>query len=280
MDIKLESIRRPMNSKRMCEDDWPGPGGPARVRGSRTRLTAEVLLLFAVFPPLGGCVSYSAFKDARALDPGAFRLDVAPGATVVRPRSGLVAYERQYELPRVGDLANAYFAFELQARYGIARGLDLGLKTGGTNLELNSTLQLVRRETFDVALAPALQYALGTNGDDEGWEMFLVKLPVLIDFRFGPGGDHALVFGPTIAQAIGSGNGRNSNYKPDALFIAGTVGFSFKVGVARFVPEIALYTPLTGGAVALPGSTLRVSPDLGVGKPVIVQAGLAFSFGK
>jgi hypothetical protein len=249
------------------------------VQGSRIWLTAEVLFLFAVLPPLSGCVSYSVLKDARTLDPGAFRFDFAVGRTVIRPRSGATAYERR-QSSGVGELAKDSFALELQARYGISRGFDVGLKTGMTNLELNSTMQLVRRDAFDVALAPAVQYALGSNGDDEGWETLLFKLPVLIDFRFGQGGEHALVLGPTVAIEVGSGNAKNSGYKLAALFAGGTVGVSFKLGMARIMPEIAIYTPLSGQGVALQGSAVRVSPDVGPGAPVIVQAGLAFSFGK
>jgi len=253
-------------------------GIPARVQGSRIWLTAEFLFLFAFFPPLSGCVSYSLLKDARALDPGAFRLDVAGGGSVIVPRSGATP-----DAPRpsfdVGN-ANDLFAFELQARYGIARGWDIGLKTGLTNLELNSTVQLVRRKAFDVALAPAVQYAFGSNGDDRGWGTYLFKMPMPIDFRFGQGGEHALVFAPTIAKALGSGNGKNSGYNVDTLFAGGTVGVSFKLGPLRLIPEIAIYTPLAGHGVALQGYAVRISPDVGLGMPVIVQAGLAFSFGK
>lgn len=172
-------------------------------------------------------------------------------------------------------------SLEVQARYGIAKSLDVGLKTGLTNLELNSTVQLVRREAFDVALAPAVQYAFGTNADDEGWDTVLFKLPVLIDFRFGQEGEHALVFGPTIAKAVGSGNNKNRGYNIDALFAGGTVGVSLRMGPRiRIMPEIALYTPLAGHGVPLQGYSVRISPDVGLGTPVIVQAGLAFSFGK
>jgi hypothetical protein len=249
-------------------------------QGSRIWLTAQVLFLFAVFPPLSGCVSYSVLKDARALDPGAFQFDVAAGRSVIRPRSGATAFAGR-ESSGIGEQTMDFPALELQARYGIERSLDIGLKTGLTNLELNSTVQLVRREASDVALAPAVQYAFSTNGDDEGWGTYLFKVPVLIDFRFGRGGEHALVFGPTIAQAVGSGNSKNSGYDVDALFAGGTIGVSFKLGpTIRVMPEIAIYTPLAGHGVALQGYALRVSPDVGLGKPVIVQAGLALSSGK
>ena len=256
-------------------------GIPARVRGSRSGLTAKVLFLFAVLPPLSGCVSYSTFKDARPLEPGAFRFDVAAGETVTRPRSGATAYARRQQYPGgPSELAKDSFALELQARYGLARGFDVGLKTGLTNLELNSTMQLVGREAFDVALAPAVQYALGTNGDDEGWQTLLFKLPLLIDLRFGQGGEHALVFGPTVAIASGSAQGKSSGSDVAALFAGGTVGFSFRLGLLRLIPQIAIYTPLAGRGVALQGYAVRVSPDVGPGAPVIVQGGLALSFGK
>ncbi len=64
------------------------------------------------------------------------------------------------------------------------------------------------------------------------------------------------------------------------LFAGGTVGLSLQVAKAiRLFPEIAIYTPLAGHGVALPGDVVRVSPDVAPGTPVILQAGLGVAFG-
>jgi hypothetical protein len=232
------------------------------------RLIPAVVIVFAV-----GCASYSSMKEARTLDPGALRVDVVGGATTARPVSGATAFPGGGR-PNPGDTteqANITPGLEAQVRYGLVQGFDLGLKTSLSSLELNGTVQLMRAEHFDIALAPAIQGALGTNGDDEGWQMVLAKLALLGDARFGASGKHAVVIGPTLAKAWGSGVSKNSGYALDALFAGGTLGVSFEVTRGlRLFPEIAIYTPLTGHGVALPGDVVRVTPDVGPGRPVLV----------
>jgi hypothetical protein len=71
---------------------------------------------------------------------------------------------------------------------------------------------------------------------------------------------------------------KNSGYALDALFAGGTLGVSFEVvrGL-RIFPEIAIYTPLTGHGVALPGDVVRVTPDVGLGRPVLVKIAVGVS---
>ncbi len=243
--------------------------------GTLHRLTPTVVLALAL-----GCASYSSMKEARTVDPGAFRVDVVGGATTARPVSGATAFLGGSR-PSPGDTteqARLTPGLEAQVRYGLAQGFDLGVKTSLSSLELNATVQLVRGKRFDVALAPAVQGALGSNGDDEGWQMALAKLALLGDARFGAFGQHAVVVGPTVAKAWGSGMSKNSGYALDALFAGGTLGVSLEVvrGL-RIFPEIAIYTPLMGHGVALPGDVVRVSPDVGPGRPVLVQIAVGVS---
>lgn len=229
-----------------------------------------------------GCVSYSSFKEARTLDPGVIRVDVAANVTMARPTSGATAFLRgarpaPYD---TSEQASVLRGLEAQVRHGVLPGLDIGAKTSISSLELNATVQLARRDCFDVALAPAVQLAAGANFDDEGWEMWLVKLPLLADVRFGRAGQHAVVFGPALAKSWGAGTSKNSGYTVDALFAGGTIGVSLEVArILCLFPEIAIYTPLAGHGVALPGYVVRVSPDVGPGTPVLLQAALGIAFG-
>ena len=238
--------------------------------------------LLVALGSLAGCVSYSSYKEARALEPGSIRFDVVPTLTIARPKIGATAFlngsrpspndttEQPHDTPGV----------EVQLRYGIARGFDLGVKGSLSSVEANATIEVLRGRSFGVALAPAAQIALGTNFDDEGWEIALFKLPVLLGIRFGDDGRNALVLGPTLAKSVGGGTMKNSGYPADALFAGATIGLSLQAGSSfRVFPEIAIYTPLSGHGVALPGHIVRVSPDIGPGKPVIFQAGIGFSFG-
>ena len=122
---------------------------------------APARLLLAGICSAFGCASYSSLKEARALEPGAVRVDLAGGAITALPRSGATAYLRGARpSPRDdSEMAQTKPAFELQVRYGIANGFDVGLKTNLSSLELNSTVQLVRGARFDLALAPAIQAA-------------------------------------------------------------------------------------------------------------------------
>jgi hypothetical protein len=229
-----------------------------------------------------GCASYSSMKEARTVNLGAIRVDVVGGATTARPASGATAFLGGRR-PSPGDTteqARVLPGLEAQVRYGLAQGLDFGVKTSLTSVELNATVQLVRGERFDLALAPAVQGAFGSNGDDEGWQMALAKLALLGDARFGDAGRHAVVVGPALAKAWGGGTNKNSGYALDALFAGGTLGVSLEVAHGfRLFPEIAIYTPLRGRGVALPGHVVRVSPDVGPGTPVIVQAALGVAMG-
>lgn len=229
-----------------------------------------------------GCASYSSLKEARTIDPGGVRVDVAAGATTARPVSGATAFlNGSRPSPRdTSEQASVYRGIEAQARLGIVEGFDFGVKTSLSSLELNATVQLVRGKRFDLALAPAIQGALGGNGDDEGWQMALAKLALLGDARFGAFGQHAVVIGPALAKAWGSGTQKNSGYDIDALFAGGTLGVSLEVARGlRLFPEIAIYTPLNGSGVALPGNVVRVSPDVGPGRPVLVQMAVGVGIG-
>jgi hypothetical protein len=52
------------------------------------------LLLAATTTLTLGCASYSSFKEARTLDPGVIRVDVAANVTMARPTSGATAFLR------------------------------------------------------------------------------------------------------------------------------------------------------------------------------------------
>lgn len=231
---------------------------------------------------VSGCASYSSLKEARTVDPGVLRVDVAGAGITARPVSGATAFLNGARPSPTDTTEQARLSpgLEAQVRYGLTEWLDLGVKTTLSSVEVNGTIQVFRGNRFDVALAPALQGAVGSNGDDEAWEMALAKLTLLGDARFGAFGQHAVVIGPTLAREWGSGMGKNSGYAPDALFAGGTLGVSMEVTRGlRVFPEIAVYTPLRGSGVALPGYVLRVSPDVGPGRPVLVQLviGMAMS---
>lgn len=226
---------------------------------------APARLLLAGICCAFGCASYSSFKEARALEPSAFRVDVAGTVITALPASGATAYLRGARPFPTDDsqMAKTKPALELQVRYGIARGFDLGLKTNLSSLELNGTVEIVRGARFDLALAPVIRVDSYSFNiiiiHDEGWRMTTLKLPLLADIRFGSAGQHALIFGPAIARAWGTGTDRNSGYSIGAVLAGGTVGLSLANGPDfRIFPEVAIYTTVAGHGIALPGGALRV----------------------
>ena len=65
----------------------------------------------------------------------------------------------------------------------------------------------------------------------------------------------------------GAGRARTRGTPWIALFGGGTLGVSLELARGfRVLPEIAIYTPLHGRGVGLPGDVVRVPPDVGRGR--------------
>jgi hypothetical protein len=220
-----------------------------------------------------GCVSYSSLKTARALAPGTWRADVAAGARWTIPRSGLTAFDPTS--PPSEDAKDGP-ELEFQVRHGIISGVDVGLKSNGASAELNTTFEIDRTPRWGLAVAPAIQVASGSNLDDEGWNLAVFKLPVLVGLRLGR---HEIVVGPTLLVTSGRGTAKN-HVDPDAVLAGGTAGFSFAAAQwMRIHAEVAIFTPVAGDALAIDHAYVRIAPDVGVGRPVLIGASLGFSFG-
>jgi hypothetical protein len=241
-------------------------------------LLAAVLALAA---HTAGCsVSYSSLKTARALPPGSWRLDLAPGGRATAPLAGTGARDHRPEERPAVERSPALPAFELQVRRGMVRGVDLGLKTNGLGLELNATIEIARGERWCLALAPAVQETVSTNLDDEGWQLTALKLPVLVGWRFGSAHQHEVVVGPAVMGTIGSPLMGNGHVHPNALLGGGTVGTSIALTPSlRVFVELAGYTPLVAEGVPAELGTIRMAPDVGPGRPVVLQLGAGLSIG-
>jgi hypothetical protein len=205
----------------------------------RTVLLATLIGVLSI-----GCVSFSSFKTARALRPGEVQALVAIETTVADTGNAQ---------PSGGDGWRQPLGYiEGGARFGVARGLDLGFKLIVSSdlflprnlidfvssvgpLQLNSTVQLVKTTHFDLALAPAADFNVP-------WPVpiMAVHLPLLMGLTFGEG---QLVLGPAFIQGIilGSTSGLSVGSGLARPLVGSTLGYSFKLGVTRVMPEVAIF---------------------------------------
>jgi hypothetical protein len=251
------------------------------LRGEIARLAGNTLSVLAAVALSSGCTSLSSFKEAHPIDRGAVRFDAALSGAGAAPVRGATAFlgGRRPSANDSSENAKSALQLQLQLRFGAFPGADVGLKTNLSSIELNSTIQLLRGASFELAFAPALQAGIGSNLDDEGWSINVIKLPILTGFRFGDGGRHELVLGPTVARMWGRGTAKNEPYGVSAWLAGGTVGISFESGFGRVMPEVAVFSTVGGSAVALTPDIVRVWPDVSAGSPILYQAGVAFAFG-
>ena len=214
-------------------------------------------------------MSYSSMRTARAVDPGKWRLDVAP-SFVGAPRTAVAAKA------------------DVGIRVGVVDRVDVGLRLQGIGGEGSLTVQPVRSNSVDVAVAPSVGYTITANFDDEETKIAFAKLPVLVGFDFGDASEHQVVLGPTL---VGLASDASGNLGSDGLGTGtfttllggGSLGVSFAITSRfRLLPEIDLFTPLAGkglpvGSAATP--QMIESPNVAFGRPFLVQVAVGLSFG-
>ncbi|HKD38668.1 MAG TPA: hypothetical protein VKB87_00110 [Myxococcaceae bacterium] len=210
------------------------------------------------------CATYTNIKTARALDPGTFQFNAAVGAQ------------------RAGSTRSFVPSGEIGARYGVVRGFDIGLTLTTFTAEANATVQLVRSDDFDLALAPAISRGLTSNFDDEGVTITMAKLPLLIGVNLGNQKQHQIVLGPTAIGQWDDGTGKvMGSYH--ALLLGGTAAVSVAVADNfRILPLVAVFVPVSGTGIPSMGAItpqMVLVPDASGNRPVIFQGGLGFSFG-
>ncbi len=204
---------------------------------------------------LAACPSFAPLKTARALDQGEYQLTVA-GA-------GVGGLNGQVQ-PQV----------EIAARFGVAKGFDLGGTLFVWGAELDSTIQLIKGGVFDLALGPSVSYfqinADSPDGEPNAltYNAVPVLFPVLCGINFGNA--QQFVFGPEVAAytLIGGDGG-----PLEIVYLGGTLGFSISVvrDVFRITPQINVLEAVAGPTVTTNYATLGDGP--------LYQFAVGFSFG-
>jgi hypothetical protein len=205
-------------------------------------------------------------RTARALDPGTVQFNTSAGA---------------YQ----STLTSRWMpTSEIGVRFGVAHGVDLGFTLNALTVEGNATIQLVRSQYVDLALAPAFSLGASSNFDDEGVDITTAKLPLLVGINFGR---HQLVLGPTVIAQWDNASGNLSadgipagNYH--AILLGGTAAVSFSVSKSfRIMPLFGIFVPFGTGIPSMGATTPQITllPTSLGNRPLIMQAGLGFSFG-
>jgi hypothetical protein len=230
---------------------------------------------------LTGCPSFANLKTARALDPG--QLQVTAAAEVLGmtdPRNKGVGGERPGVI--------------VVGRAGVADGFDVGFRLEPVaGLSGETTIQIVRGKTVDLALGPGAGYfqtpgpiayspkSIEVLSDEPLYTIWSVGLPVLVGFNFGPG--HQVVLAPRATWYFVQSGNAGGQYRAGRVqtLLGGSLGISFKTShTLRVMPEIAVTAPVgwTGHAdgVCVPGQGDCSPFDAA---SVVVQGGLAFTVG-
>jgi hypothetical protein len=234
---------------------------------SALRLGAALVLLQST-----ACISVNHTQTADTVGKGNLQLGVAPSyVRAVGDDSG-----------DSGFLGGA----QAQVLYGAQDTLDVGARVGyqrlvadglgdssfsGFGVDVLSKFQLLRKDTLRVALAPSLGFShVGVSGSDvssDGINAVQLQVPLLIGI---PVGEHQLVVGPTVTDAVFFGGGDSSN----ALNVGATAGFALKIPntSVRIMPEVGMLYPLVG---TVPGEGSSFNDD----GSFYLQFSLGFMFG-
>lgn len=221
------------------------------------KLHLDKLVLAGALVALAGCPSISTMGTARTIPEGTYQYYVAPGVSSLGDFS-------------VGDegapVSDRLPGLEMGARYGVSDRVEVGGKIFPVGYEVSSKIQVLRSRSadrgLDLAVAPALSLYPWSKGAF-GWAH--LSVPV----GFNAGGGNQLVLSPRgSALLVKSKDGTGK-----VFFAGASMGFAFRVGGIRMLPELSALVPLSR---SLPTD---VEAKFALKGPVF-QAGLGFLFGE
>jgi hypothetical protein len=203
----------------------------------------RILGLVTLCVAASGCITTGNVQKAETLGKGRFQFGLEPGAyqIVQTQNPGTVV-----TLPHV----------DVSARYGISDGVDLGLRLGGSLIELQGKFQLTRPEFgsgFVASFAPTVGGAYAAFGEARLGYMS-VNLPVLLGYHFSGGSE--LVFGPRIQTLLIFGATNNGQGLAGVLSPGASIGFAWQIteGFA-LMPEVSMTVPVVGSVSDLNGNS-------------------------
>lgn len=215
-------------------------------------------LVAALF--LGGCASFSTMTTARTVAPDTNQLWIAPEFAGMTIDSGNPPERDTISVPQ----------FELGFRRGITDGVELGGKLWLLGMALQSKFQVVRSAAedsgIDVAIAPSIGW-LGVNSSGSNFNVVTGYLDVPIGINVYGGSQLVLTPKAVYQRYMARDSGSSGSF--DLLFLGGSVGYAWKLGTTRILPEISMLQPIINPSS---GSDLRYNG-------VVFQGGLGFLFG-
>ncbi len=144
-------------------------------------------------------------------------------------------------------------------RYGIHDRFDLGVRTGGSLIELQTKFLITdpQAETLAMSVAPTIGGifigAGSTGGGSAALTYFNVGIPLLIGLKHLDGNE--LVFGPRINNIFITGSSSGGSGIIYNFGVGGSVGYCIAIGeIFKILPEFAINVPVVTTA-ASGGST-------------------------
>ena len=239
------------------------------------------LVLFAcVLGSSTGCFTFGAMQPASTLGKGNLTGGVESNLNLVAVPNANTA--RQYGMSQLTPYpsVNGFF------RFGVSDHVDLGVRAGGTGIELTSKFMFTNPEDrFVFSIAPSLSgyYLPSITTTVNGQTMSTqntgtVVLPVQALFGYKLG-DHELVVGARVMNqlALLRDTYANAPVVPGfILTLGGSVGFALRLGNSFILmPEIALQAPVFA-TVSTPFGQASAA-GLGI---VQLNAGVSCMFGR
>ena len=253
----------------------------AEIRRPRSVLVSAALVVLSLLS--SGCLTLGSAQTASTLGKGR----VSGGV-----EASLVA-ETQPQWPPVANQGVGGFFSNGRGvpsvngfiRFGVAERIDLGLRAGGSVLEVQSKFQLTSPDSqFVLSLAPALSgfYLPSVQVRETGgftrntatYGALVVPLPLLLGYKIK---NHELVLGARVTNMLGfvRAPGSQTTTSGYALSLGGTLGIALRLGNAFIMmPELAISAPVYSTFVGSFGDGSSVSSGW-----VYFGGGISFQFG-
>ncbi len=220
---------------------------------------------WGLFLALSGCPNPNTYTTPRTLDPGTVQSQVAGEGMGVDYKVSHGSTDSSGNPIKTDVLAGLPMLPTLGVRFGVAEGLEIGLRLpNGEPFAIDTKIRLLKGP-LDVALDPGLQLYLASVNNNSFAALYL-HAPVLLGFNLSR--NVSLVLSPGLAYAENTGTNVYATGVAGSSTAAGFmarlgVGFDFRVN-RRFAvhPEVTLMRQFTG------------SEDL-----LLCVGGIGFNFG-
>ncbi len=185
----------------------------------------KVKLFILILVSMSSCVG--TMQTARTNGAGKFQIGVEPGAFAYEV-DGSQPDNSDIKLPRIGDVEYAPY-LNLSGRYGVSERVDMGLRLGVFNYEVQAKVMVTDPAAIDsVAVSIAPSVIIIPAG------LFVFPVKVLVGI---PVGRDEVVFTPQVTPYFDGGD--------FAFSAGGSLAYALKFEGVTLLPEIRVEAPIS-----------------------------------